>query len=84
MRKGWKEGDEVYLQSASLRTATAACSCSETTFVVSPVSRCSSVSPMQRMTEIEAASAALVFCATISLVSWNRVRRSEWPFVRQR
>jgi hypothetical protein len=69
MRNGWIERDGVYLQSASVRTATAACSYSETTFVVLPVSRSSSVSPMQRMTESDAASAALVFCATISLVS---------------
>lgn len=69
----------LYLQSASLVTSTTAFSCASHTSVVFSDSRCSSVSPMQRITLRPASSEARVLVATSSEVSWKSVRRSEWP-----
>lgn len=68
-----------HLQSNSFNISTTAWSCSSQTSVVLPASRCSSVSPMQRITLRVAPRAARVFNATSRDVSWKRVRRSEWP-----
>lgn len=54
-----------YLQSDSLSTSTTALSCSWHTSTVLPDSRCSSVSPMHRMTLSFVSRAVRVFCATI-------------------
>ena len=73
------EENKTHFQSSALSASTTGFSCAWTTWAVWFASRSARVSPTQRMTERPSSSAARVFWAMRSEVSWKRVRRSEWP-----